>query len=47
MTNTQKQRKSAKEFADFWKDKGYEKGDTQPFYGAVEFINQNRDIVFG
>ena len=26
------QRKAAKEFAERWRDKGYEKGDTQPFW---------------
>jgi len=31
MTNTQ-QRATAKKFADFWKDKGYEKGQSQPFW---------------
>ena len=31
MTDTQ-QRAAAKKFADFWKDKGYEKGDTAPFW---------------
>ena len=31
MTDTQ-QRAAAKKFADFWKDKGYEKGQSQPFW---------------
>lgn len=31
MTNSE-QRKAAKEFADYWKDKGYEKGESQPFW---------------
>ena len=31
MTDTQ-QRTAAKKFADFWKDKGYEKGQSQPFW---------------
>ena len=26
------QRKAAKEFAEYWKDKGYEKGESQPFW---------------
>jgi len=26
------QKKKAKEFAEYWKDKGYEKGDSQPFW---------------
>lgn len=26
------QRKAAKEFAEYWKDKGYEKGDSQRFW---------------
>ena len=26
------QRKAAIEFTDFWKDKGYEKGESQPFW---------------
>lgn len=25
------QRKAAKEFANLWKDRGYEKGESQPF----------------
>lgn len=25
------QRKAAKEFVEYWKDKGYEKGESQPF----------------
>ena len=25
------QRAAAKKFADFWRDKGYEKGQSQPF----------------
>ncbi|MBQ6103996.1 MAG: class I SAM-dependent DNA methyltransferase [Kiritimatiellae bacterium] len=29
---SQQQRAAAKEFADFWKGKGYEKGQTQPFW---------------
>jgi len=40
MTDTQ-QRAAAKKFADFWKDKGYEKGESQPFW-----ISLLRD-VFG
>ena len=28
----QEQRQAAKEFADYWKGKGYEKGETQPFW---------------
>ena len=31
MTDAQ-QRAAAKKFADFWKDKGYEKGQSQPFW---------------
>lgn len=31
MTDTQ-QRKAAKAFAEYWKDKGYEKGESQPFW---------------
>jgi len=31
MTDTQ-QRAAAKKFAEFWKDKGYEKGQSQPFW---------------
>ena len=31
MTDAQ-QKKAAKEFAAFWKDKGYEKGESQPFW---------------
>ena len=27
-----KQKAAAKRFADFWKDKGYEKGESQPFW---------------
>lgn len=30
MTDAQ-QRKAAKDFAAYWKDKGYEKGESQPF----------------
>ena len=26
------QRKAAKEFAEYWKGKGYEKGESQPFW---------------
>ena len=26
------QKKAAKEFAEYWKDKGYEKGESQPFW---------------
>ena len=33
------QRKAAKEFAEFWKGKGYEKGETQPFW-----MNLLRDV---
>lgn len=29
---TDNRQKAAKEFADYWKDKGYEKGDCQPFW---------------
>lgn len=29
-TTAAQQRAAAKEFADFWKGKGYEKGQTQP-----------------
>jgi len=28
------QRKRAKDFADFWKDKGYEKGQSQIFWST-------------
>ncbi len=28
----QQQRQAAKQFAAFWKDKGYEKGESQPFW---------------
>lgn len=31
MTDAQ-QRKAAREFADYWKDKGYEKGESQKFW---------------
>ena len=31
-TTAAQQRAAAKEFADFWKGKGYEKGQTQPFW---------------
>lgn len=31
MTDTQ-QRQAAKAFAEYWKDKGYEKGESQPFW---------------
>ena len=31
MTHAQQQA-AAKKFADFWKDKGYEKGQSQPFW---------------
>jgi len=31
MTETER-RKAAKEFAEYWKDRGYEKGETQPFW---------------
>ena len=31
MTDAQ-QRKAAREFAEYWKDKGYEKGESQPFW---------------
>lgn len=34
------QRKAAKEFADFWKGKGYEKGESQIFW-----INLLRDVL--
>ena len=30
--NDVEQRKAAKEFADFWFDKGYEKGESQEFW---------------
>lgn len=29
--NNQAQKKAAKKFAEFWKDKGYEKGESQKF----------------
>ena len=28
----QEQKAAAKEFADYWKGRGYEKGETQPFW---------------
>ena len=31
MTDTDK-KKAAKAFAEYWKDKGYEKGESQPFW---------------
>ena len=31
MTDLQ-QRKAAKEFAEYWKDKGYERGESQKFW---------------
>jgi len=34
ITDTQ-QRTAAKKFADFWKGKGYEKGDTAPFWSSL------------
>ena len=34
-TTAAQQRAAAKEFADFWKGKGYEKGQTQPFSSYV------------
>ena len=34
MTDAQ-QRKAAKEFAEYWKDKGYEKGESQPFLTSL------------
>ena len=34
MTETDK-RKAAKDFAEYWKDRGYEKGDSQPFWLAL------------
>ena len=34
MDDTQ-QRKAAREFADYWKDKGYEKGESQKFWLAL------------
>ncbi len=30
--NVTERRKAAKEFAEYWKDKGYEKGESQPFW---------------
>ena len=36
----QEQRQAAKEFADYWKGKGYEKGETQPFW-----IGLLRDVL--
>ena len=32
MLNEAQMKKSAKEFAEYWKDKGYEKGESQPFW---------------
>lgn len=34
MTQTE-QKKAAKEFAEYWKNKGYEKGQSQPFWIAL------------
>ena len=31
MKNTE-QKKAAKKFAEYWKDRGYEKGESQPFW---------------
>ena len=33
--NDVEQRKAAKEFAEFWKDKGYEKGQSQQFWMSL------------
>ena len=33
--NDKEQRKAAKEFAAFWKDKGYEKGESQSFWTSL------------
>ena len=33
--NAARQREAAKKFAEYWKDKGYEKGETQPFWLAL------------
>ena len=32
MKNNTEQKKAAKEFVEYWKDKGYEKGESQPFW---------------
>ena len=32
MLNETQMKKSAKEFAEYWRDKGYEKGESQPFW---------------
>ena len=32
MLNEAQMKKSAKEFAEYWIDKGYEKGESQPFW---------------
>ena len=37
-----KQSKKAKEFAEFWKDKGYEKGQSQQFWTSL--LNNVFDI---
>lgn len=39
--NEAERKKAAKAFAEYWKDKGYEKGESQPFW-----ISMLRD-VFG
>ena len=36
--NDKEQKKAAKQFADFWKDKGYEKGQSQTFW--LQLLNQ-------
>ena len=33
--NAARQREAAKKFAEYWKDKGYEKGEAQPFWLAL------------
>ena len=35
MNSKSEQKKNAKEFVDYWKDKGYEKGESQPFWMSL------------
>ena len=38
--NERERRESAKAFAEYWKDRGYEKGESQPFW-----LNLLRDVL--
>lgn len=35
MLNSKEQKQNAKEFIDYWNNKGYEKGECQPFWMSL------------